>query len=291
MTIRTPSDVASTLGMQLDLLRGIEDGAKYSYRRYRKAKATGGSRLISEPNPLLKEVQWLILYRVFPKLLHRQSRAVQRDPVLNARAHVDGIFIATLDLKDAFPSTKRRTVEVALQEAGLTRPASQLVAGLCTDLGALPQGSPTSNQLLDLVLSDIDRAMTRSAKRCRARYTRFADNFTLSGPSDLTPLIKELISRVEEVGYDIPAGKVQMVDSTQSIEVTGVRIINGRTRSTARAVEAALARLREWKDDRSDRSLRRARGHINWIRRIDPEEVLRLANAVAEDGVSDPPRH
>lgn len=268
--------MASLIGWKVDALRALAAEAHRRYAPYEKRKANGGFRRIAPPDERLKGAQRDLLSRLFPRILSARSSATNVDAVLNAGAHRVGAAIARLDLKDAFPSTTAAMVVGVLRRAGLQPVAADVVARLCTFRGALPQGAPTSNALLDAVLATFDLDVVGFASRRSVEYTRYVDDVALSGPSSVDAVVEYVISRARAQGFAVNPDKTARGGGDVPIDITGVRLVSGRMTATPKAVAAAEAALAAFAADPSEGNRAGAEGQLNWVGRIDP----RAARAV-----------
>lgn len=160
------------------------------YTEYHIPKASGGYRLISAPSDELKEAQKR-LYEIFLKFgahAHDAAYAYVKDRTcLSAiQKHKDKQtkYFYKFDLHDFFPSC---TIEVLQRQLKQVYPFCMLsdatldtVINIATYNGALPQGSPLSPLLCNMVLLPFDWAMYYSIKHFDGVYTRYADDILIS---------------------------------------------------------------------------------------------------------------
>ena len=270
------ADVASIIGWKAEDLNALARDAQRLYSPYTKRKANGGRRLIAPPHQRLKLVQKALLDRVFPRLFPKRTGVIQVDAVLNARAHRHGRSIVTLDLKEAFPSTAAGMVLQVLRRAGLQPRAAQVVTRLCTFRGVLPQGAPTSNALLDAVLATFDREVIAFASHQDVLYTRYVDDMTVSGAEDVGPVVEYVSARLAAHSFSVHPGKTARGGGGVPIEVTGVRLVNGRTTATAKALEAAAEAVAAFVAVGSESNWAVAEGRLKWVERIDARAAHRM---------------
>lgn len=161
-----------------------------SYTDYHIPKNSGGFRLISAPSDELKEVQkelYKMLVR-FGAYAHDAAYAyVKERTCLSAiEKHKDKKtnFFYKFDLHNFFPSC---TVQVLNQQLKQVYPFCMLsdtvlqqIINIATYNGALPQGSPLSPLLCNMVLVPFDWAMHYSIKHFEGVYTRYADDILIS---------------------------------------------------------------------------------------------------------------
>jgi uncharacterized protein (TIGR03067 family) len=224
-----------------------------SYREFTVPKRAGGRRRLSAPDDRLKELQRRILYRLLGRLkCHPAATGFQRGEsiVTHARRHAGRAVVVRLDLHDFFPSTKAGRVRRYFRKIGWNRPAARLLIRLCTHHGGLPQGAPTSPRLSNLVNYRLDCRLAAMARKLGAGYSRYADDITLSFPTDDRRQIRYLIRFVRGVahaeGYRLHGSKkLQIRRRHQQQRVTGLVVNEGvnlprAVRRRLRAVEDHL---------------------------------------------------
>ena len=103
---------------------------------------------------------------------------------------------------------------------------AHLLTKLCTNSdNVLPQGSPASPSISNLVLLKLDKRLSSLAKSINCCYSRYADDITFSGNKSIksiVPLVKRIVF---EEGYFINEDKVRLQYANQRQEVTGL-IVN-----------------------------------------------------------------
>jgi uncharacterized protein (TIGR03067 family) len=223
------------------------------YQEFTIPKRSGGQRRLSAPDDLLKTLQRQILHRLLRRLrCHPAATGFQQGEsiVTNARRHAGQAVVVRLDLKDFFPSTGEGRVRRYFRKIGWNRPAARLLTRLCTHDGGLPQGAPTSPRLSNLVNYRLDCRLAALAQKLGVGYTRYADDITLSFPTDDRSLIRYLIRCTRRVagaeGYRLHGRKkLHIRRQHQQQRVTGLVVNQGvhlprTTRRWLRAVEHHL---------------------------------------------------
>ena len=160
---------------------------KPEYRQFTIPTRSGGVRQISAPSDELKRVQQRILRRLLRGLrAHDAAHGFERGRsiVTNARVHCGQEVVIRMDLVDFFPSTRARRVHEYFRRIGWNRPAARLLTRLCTHEGGLPQGAPTSPRLSNLVNYRLDARIAGMVTALGGRYTRYADDLTISFPAE-----------------------------------------------------------------------------------------------------------
>lgn len=205
-----------------------------SYREFTVPKRSGGVRRIHDPEPVLKDVQRCILRRLLARLkAHPAATGFERGRsiVTNARPHVGQAVLLRLDLRDFFTSTRSARVRDYFRRIGWNRPAAKILTRLCTWEESLPQGSPCSPRLSNLVNFRLDARLAGIARRFGGVYTRYADDITVSFAQDdgrSVRTVQSLLARaLRETGYRIHRRKLSHRRRHQRQLVTGL-VVNER---------------------------------------------------------------
>jgi retron-type reverse transcriptase len=243
----------------------------YDYSRFTIPKRRGGVRAIEAPNDKLKALQRSVLRRLLNPLPMRQAVTgfvPGRSIVDNARPHLGRAVVVNLDLADFFPTITLERVAAAWAGLGWGAEAALVLTRICTHEGRLPQGAPTSPALSNLVCRRLDARLEALIRRSGGRYTRYADDITLSlpglGHSWAPPSAHyQLIARVREI-IEAEGFKIQMKKR--------VRVQRAHQRQTATGlVVNAKINL-----PRATRRLIRAMQHRERLGQLDPAGQQRL---------------
>ncbi len=169
------------------------------YREVRIPKRSGGVRVLHVPDANTKELQRRILRRVLARLKsHRAAYGFEagRSIAHHAAQHTRRAIVLHFDVVDFFPSTRAERIEAMFLRLGWNREAAALLTKLTTYKGGLPQGAPTSPRLSNLVNAGLDAAIASRVGALRGRYSRYADDITVSFPEDHHHSVERTKSRV-----------------------------------------------------------------------------------------------
>jgi RNA-directed DNA polymerase len=168
------------------------------YKVYDIPKRDGiGWRTIAQPSRELKALQNYVLHKKlskYPTHPNSMAYAQKRNIRQNAERHARSNSILKLDFQQFFPSIKvsdweqfaKRTPNAEVDQSDI-RLYSQImfwgqqrrsVTPRCLSIGA-----PTSPALSNILLFDLDVALSLEAERIGIVYTRYADDITISGPN------------------------------------------------------------------------------------------------------------
>ena len=101
----------------------------------------------------------------------------------NARKHRRCRFVLNLDLKDFFPTLNFGRVRgffIKNRDFTLDEKAATVIAQIACFENTLPQGSPCSPIIADMLAHILDVRLVRLAKAHRVTYSRYADDLTFS---------------------------------------------------------------------------------------------------------------
>jgi retron-type reverse transcriptase len=315
--LSTPADVARALGIQIPELRWLvfhaESSERTHYSYFEVPKRSGGKRLLAAPRHHLRKAQRWVLEQILTKVAvteHAHGFVAGRSTVTNARPHRGRHLIATLDLKDFFPSITFVRVRGLFESFGYSPAVATLLALICTEAPrtaveidgkrywvvagerALPQGACVSPSISNLIARKLDRRLAGSANALGFDYTRYADDLTFSARTpavNVASLLARVRHVVAEEGFAVnpKKGRVQRRGGRQ--EVTGV-VVNdklGVPRAEIRRLRALLHNAKKTGLSAQNREQRPhfeawLRGKIGYIMMIDPTRGKALAAALDE---------
>ncbi|MBX2804091.1 MAG: RNA-directed DNA polymerase [Myxococcales bacterium] len=254
-SVPSAPDLASAMGISLGELRWLAFHRKVSttshYARFQIPKKTGGTRLISAPMPRLKKAQHWIRAEILERVeVHEAAHGFVRGRsiVSNAAAHVGQRVVINLDLRDFFPSVHYPRVFGLFRSLGFSPETSTVLSLLCTEAEVeevqldgrrwfvhaserrLPQGSPCSPALTNLVCRRLDRRLTGLATQLGFTYTRYADDLTFSSTRDnaqVNRLIRAVEHIVDDESFTVHPDKTRIMRRGRRQEVTGL-VVNDR---------------------------------------------------------------
>jgi RNA-directed DNA polymerase len=300
--------IAAAMGITLGKLRFLAFNRKTStvshYIRFRIPKKTGGERIISAPLPNLKQAQHWILANILEKLeLHDAAHGFRRDRsiVTNATPHVGADVIINFDLKNFFPSISYKRVKGLFHSFGYSEAAATIFGLVSTaaevetleidgktyyvavDERHLPQGSPASPAITNLLCRRLDRRLTAMAEKLGFIYTRYADDLTFSASGDSLRYICNILKRTESIvaheGFTINEEKTRILRKSRQQEVTGV-VVNDKPNVDNKTLKRFRATLFQIEKDglegkhwgNSDNLIAAIGGFANFVAMVNPEK-------------------
>jgi len=157
------------------------------YTIFEIPKRSGGTRKITAPVTALKIIQRK-LNQVLQHVYYDKRRPsvhsfIPNHSILtNAGKHLGRKWVLNLDLKDFFPSiTFPRVIGLFKKKPyEIPAPAATVLAQICCFEDKLPQGAPTSPIVSNMLCAKLDNELGRLARKHKCKYTRYADDITLS---------------------------------------------------------------------------------------------------------------
>lgn len=217
--------LSKILGINAAVLAQIVANSEKSYRTFSIPKRKGGVRSISSPYPALESCQRWILQNILSHVdLGDHSYAFRKDRSIldNARLHAGNQEMLKIDLLDFFSSVELKRVISVFKCAGYTNLLSYHLASICCLNNCLPQGACTSPALSNIIAKRLDLRLFALASKLNLKYSRYADDITLSGnhvPKNIMSTIRRI---VEDEGFKINEGKTIFKAKNQKKIVTGL---------------------------------------------------------------------
>ena len=264
------------------------DRAVKGYKRFRIPKKSGGFREIAAPQKSLLMIQEC-LNVIFQALYEPSPVATGFLPgmsvVDNASRHVGMNYVFNTDIKDFFPSIGKGRIYklLLLKRYGFNPDIAMRIAGLCcmkvvkkdpktgekhVDY-VLPQGSPASPILTNMICQNLDRRLNGLAKRFNVNCSRYADDITFSSSHNVYSrggeFRGELKRIIEGQGFTMNEPKTRLQRKSERQEVTGV-IVSDRVNVNRQYVRDLQSILYIWERYGYDTAFARFSSHYRQTR-------------------------
>lgn len=275
------------------------------YNSFTIPKKNGGVRTILAPSDRLKSLQSslsnLLLDCIDEINKHNQETNSKFKPTLshgfvrersiitNAMMHLNKKHVLNIDLADFFDSFNFGRVRgffIKNKQFELDPHIATVIAQIACYDNKLPQGSPCSPVITNLITHSLDIRLASLAKRYSCTYTRYADDITFSTREALFPRQimredsgeyiagKKLKSEIKRAGFSINEKKtrIQYKDSRQ--EVTGL-VVNKKPnvkKDYWRVVKAQchyLFSTGKFLDGEKNGNINQLEGKLNFIDQVD----------------------
>lgn len=266
------------IGIDRKRLEELASRAATFYRPFDREKAPASEkwRHIDNPEEPLKSIQRRISRRVF-RDIHLPEELTGglagRSIADNARPHVGQSTIVSLDLESYFPHINNdRVYEALVVNLGCSSETAGLLTRLSTFQRRLPQGSPASSFLANLVMVKALASMKVVANDFGINITCFVDDIALSGER-ADDAIGPIISILAQHGLTVSRSKLNIARQNEERTVTGAGASRRLTvpRRKLKEIQAFLGTLAA-KERVSCQELSRARGYVNFAENLNASQ-------------------
>jgi hypothetical protein len=185
-----------------------------------------------------------ILQAIYNPTVHTMGFVPGKSIVDNAKMHIGMNYVFNIDLKDFFPSFNFSRIYARLQVRPFcfTKEVAHVIAGICTMRNdsknctpdhkkyqyVLPQGSPASPVMTNLMSEKLDYLLSGLAKRLGLKYTRYADDITFSSLHNVYQEGSDFRNALEDIingqGFVINSKKTRLNVVGLRQEVTGLTV-------------------------------------------------------------------
>lgn len=227
-----------------------------SYKRFKLKKKRGGFRVIHIPNDELKYLQrWILCNVLEKKQSHQMCKGFNKLSSIkqNAEIHLNNEALLKIDLLRFYDSINEKRVYGIFKSFGYQKNLAVYLAKLCTtepeelflnsfklkenilrnkilsriNEGFLPQGSPTSPKLSNLVAYNLDNRLYELAIKHNLKYSRYADDLTFSGNIDTLKKVKKVIYKIiVDENFFVNYSKTKFLIRGNPFFITGLSVNN-----------------------------------------------------------------
>lgn len=279
--------LAGLLGEPPETLIDLADRAGSFYAPFDQVKRHDRSktRRIDNPQDPLKGIQ----RRIKRRLLERVSLpsfivggVPGRSATGNANAHVGRREVVTIDIKNFFPSVKAsRVFRMWRQVFRASEGNARLLTRLTTFEDHLPQGSPASNAIANLIALPVASELRELCEDRRLTFTIYVDDISISG-RDARCLVPLVINRLHAHGFPVSSRKVNVMSRSATQLVTG-SVVNQQLSNDRRKLSALGGRLvRAFREGIAEDELRSLEGSVRHAASVNAGQGRRLLRLLAE---------
>jgi 5S rRNA maturation endonuclease (ribonuclease M5) len=266
------SDIATILGYQKSKLTYILYSRDYTkYKKFYIPKKSGGVREICAPDKKLKFLQSKlaeILYECSNVIEQNSNRDTKAKHIVshgfckglsiasNARQHINKRFVLNIDLEDFSPTINFGRVRgffIKNKNFRLKPAVATIIAQIACFNNGLPQGSPVSPIISNLIASKLDKKILELSKKYKLVYSRYADDLTFSTNNKIfpvefayehNPIILKIFAKLLFFKKNIANNKwIVGNELKQCILSSGYRINNKKTRISHRTSQQTVTGL------------------------------------------------
>jgi retron-type reverse transcriptase len=196
--------------------------------------------------------------------------------------------IVKVDIEDFFGTINSLMIKKALRKEKVPDGYIDEILNCCTLNDALPQGSPASPFLANLVFKDTDKRLGGLAGNFDAVYSRYADDLCFSSNNpELNLILPPLEWILHQAGFKVNKKKTRILRQGKRQIVTGV-VVNKesnvprelRRNTRARIFKLKMAALQDKVIDQNE--YKSLYGLSSYIRGISPESGAKLSRSLKE---------
>ncbi len=230
-------DFLQYVKLDLKTIKSIVANKNSYYSYFEIPKKKGGTRPITPSHRQLKFIQlstknFLNECIKWPYYLHGGIK--NKSVLTNAEFHRNKFMVVNVDIEKCFPSTSNQKIKEALCRLSISEELSELLTDICAYKDCLPQGAPTSTCIANIVLDSVDDVLFKFFKRRDFTYTRFVDDITVSGDTDLRTFKNIFYSAIQSAKYSI--SKYSVAGRNERQIVTGL-VVNDKIRPTQQFIK------------------------------------------------------
>lgn len=258
--IKTTNDVANFLGYDLKKLNFIayKLSDEKKYKEIVIKKRNGKDRTLSVPNDTIKSIQRKLkdgIESIYKSKGNVHGFVKDRSIVTNARCHVNKKYLLNCDIRDFFPSINFGRVRgIFTHYFKFNNDVSTLLTNLVCYNNQLPQGSPCSPILSNVICGSMDKKLYNYAKLCGCQYTRYCDDMSFSADTkkaqgkiwtivdDEYKISLKLKEIIHESGFEVNDDKTFFNKQNKRQQVTGL-VVNEKVNFQRKYIDAIRSAL------------------------------------------------
>jgi len=268
--------LSAEIGFKTDFIESIVNNLDNYYNEWAEEKIdkkTGEvkrykdgmikKRVFKAPKRDLKIIQTRIKNRILSKIElpdNVHGGVKKRSNITNAKQHQGNKYQLTTDLQDFYPSISSKQVYTTFLALGYSNYFSSLITKLTTWKNELPQGTPTSPHLANLVFLKTDAVLIEFCNNEGVTYTRYVDDLTFSSQQDFRPHLNTILEIIKVGGFNINYRKTKY-EGNQNI--TGIDVFLHKIDAPQAIIERAE------QEKISDSGIKPLTNYVNNIRKTN----------------------
>lgn len=274
--------MSQDLHLDPEYLCNIARNASWYYKTYSIPKKTGGTRIISQPSPELKTMQYWIAETVlssFPVSDSVYAYRKRRSIKMHANAHRNAQYFLHVDISHFFPSIHSAHLLPFISNSsffddhGIDKPSSfQQIKSICFKWDCLCIGAVSSPAISNIILYPFDKTMTDYCKSRKYTYTRYADDIYISSSSyistDVLMFVKE---ELKKQGFSTNSKKTGFFSSKYQKRVTGLILTTDGKVSVGTKRKREIKKMLYEKLVKGTGNSKQILGHLAFLRDVEPD--------------------
>lgn len=209
---------------------------------------TTKKRTIRPSQKELKTIQSLIKNKILapislPPQVHGGIK--HHSNITNAKPHQGNKYIFTTDLQDFFPNISSEKVYQTLLLLNFSPHFSHWITRFTTWKGELPQGTPTSTHIANLVFLKTDIELIKLCRNNGITYSRFIDDLTFSSQQNFKELLPSILSIIQKNNFKLSHRKTKYKGKQT---VTGIEVFLNKIDAPIKIIEKSKLEIENKKD-------------------------------------------
>lgn len=193
---------------------------------------------------ILDRLNYLLQHIELPPYVH--GGVPGRSTRTNAEPHLKKPLLVTIDLENHFPRVSPGKVYRMFRYSQECSPRVVAILTKLTTLnGRLPQGSPTSTTVSNLVTLSLSKRLYAFAKARGADLTQYIDDYNFSGTKRLARCREKVEKIVSQERFKINPSKMTMCDANAEQVVTGIRVTGSSPDVPSEKIKGVRQRITE----------------------------------------------
>ncbi|HPN70635.1 MAG TPA: reverse transcriptase family protein [Saprospiraceae bacterium] len=165
--------------------------------------------------------------------------------ITNAKPHQGKKYVFTTDLQDFYPNISSKRIYETFCNFHFSSHFSHWMTKLTTWKSELPQGTPTSTHIANLVFLDTDLLLIDFCNKNNITYTRYVDDLTFSSQQDFQYLLSDILKIIIDNNFKLSHRKTKY-KGLQTI--TGINVFLNKIDAPNNIIEKSNEEILENKD-------------------------------------------
>ena len=213
-------------------------------KKFRNGKIRPMVKVYGRLRVILDRLNYLLQHIDLPPYVH--GGVPGRSTRTNAEPHLKKPLLVTIDLENHFPRVSPGKVYRMFRYSQECSPqVAEILTQLTTLNVRLPQGSPTSTTVSNLVTLVLSKRLHAFAKVRGADLTQYIDDYNFSGSKRLAQCREKVGKIVSQERFKINPSKMTMCDANVEQVMTGIRVNGSRPDVPSEKIKEVRQRITE----------------------------------------------
>lgn len=254
----------------------------------KKSNSAAALREITSPSKRLKQIQknikdYILADCTYEPYMYGLGGNTLRE---HAFVHQGNVTLVQVDIKQFYPSISHTLVySMWLNKFNFSSEVARILTKLTTMQGGLKQGFPTSSHIAAIVAEDFTKEINQYCTKNDMKFTQYVDDLNLSGRDiNYRMVFKLVVPMGRKYGLSINKSKTRISHEMTGKSITGVSIIDQRTRATKVVRRKATNALKSLAESPNDEHLKRRvsgyAGYLKHLKKSDGKKYKKLINKI-----------